>query len=486
MTSLRIGCGAGYAGDRIEPAVELAEHGRLHYLVFECLAERTIALAQQQKLRDPAKGFDPMLEERMRQVLMPCALNGTKIITNMGAANPYAAARLTASIAQSLGLGHLRIAAITGDDVLAALIELNPLVVESSRPLADYAPRLVSANAYLGAGPIVRALEQGADVVITGRVGDPAMFLAAMIHRFNWSMDDWPRLGKGTLVGHLLECAGQVTGGYFADPLCKPVQGLGRLGFPIAEVQADGSAVITKLAGSGGSVNAQTCKEQILYEVHDPSRYIQADVVADFSRVRVEEIAHDRVRVDGAWGSERTGMYKVSVGFRDRYMAEGMMSYAGAGAQARAELAAEIVKERLALRGIWPEEIRYELIGINALHGHLGDGALGQSATATGRFTPYELRLRVAAACASEAMAWDIVNEVETLYTNGPAGGGGAHRLVKEVIGVLSCLIPETAVQTQSYWFGDQAGDSAATNKAHDASESQGFPESIKERAGSA
>ncbi|NDH31930.1 MAG: acyclic terpene utilization AtuA family protein, partial [Betaproteobacteria bacterium] len=266
----------------------------------------------------------------------------------------------------------------------------------------------------------------------------------------------------------------------------KPVQGLGRLGFPIAEVQADGSAVITKLAGSGGSVNAQTCKEQILYEVHDPSRYIQADVVADFSRVRVEEIAHDRVRVDGAWGSERTGMYKVSVGFRDRYMAEGMMSYAGAGAQARAELAAEIVKERLALRGIWPEEIRYELIGINALHGHLGDGALGQSATATGRFTPYELRLRVAAACASEAMAWDIVNEVETLYTNGPAGGGGAHRLVKEVIGVLSCLIPETAVQTQSYWFGDQAGDSAATNKAHDASESQGFAESIKERAGSA
>jgi hypothetical protein len=348
-----------------------------------------------------------------------------------------------------MGLHNLRIASITGDDVLAAVLEQNPQMIESGRHLADYAPRLVSANAYLGAGPIVEALSQGADIVITGRVGDPAMFLAAMVHEFAWSMHDWDRLGQGTLVGHLLECAGQITGGYFADPLMKPVQGLGRLGFPIAEVQPDGSAVITKLAGSGGCVNEQTCKEQILYEVHDPSAYIQADVIADFSKVRVIELSPDRVLVEGATGRARTGLYKVSVGYRDRYIAEGMMSYAGPSAQARAALAADIVKERLALRGIWPEEIRYDLIGINALHGHLGQFAVEQ-----GHQEAYEVRLRVAARCSTEAMAWDLVNEVETLYTNGPAGGGGAHRLVKEVIAVVSCLLPEDLVQTQIYWFG--------------------------------
>ena len=466
MKPLRLGCGAGYAGDRIEPAVDLAERGQLDYLVFECLAERTIALAQQQKLRDPSSGFDPLLEARMRRVLLPCAVHGTKIITNMGAANPFAAAQLTAAIASELGLGQLRIAAVTGDDVLAALLEQNPSIIESGKPLSDYAPNIVSANAYLGAAPIVDALKQGADVVITGRVGDPAMFLAAIIDYYGWAMDDWEKLGCGTLVGHLLECAGQITGGYFADPVKKPVQGLGRLGFPIAEVQADGSAVITKLSGSGGHVNEQTCKEQVLYEVHDPSAYFQADVIADFSKVRVRELGYDRVLVDGASGRKRTGLYKVSVGYRDRYIAEGMMSYAGSGARARAELAADIVKERLALRGIWPEEIRYDFIGINALHGSLGENVLSQ-----GSHEPYEVRLRVAARCSTEAMAWDVVNEVETLYTNGPAGGGGAHRIVKEIIAVVSCLIPEDCVQTQTYWFGGHhevgskgRGDSASVD----------------------
>ena len=460
MKALRLGCGAGYAGDRIEPAVDLAHRGRLDYLVFECLAERTIALAQQSKLRDPEKGFDPLLEARMRSVLMPCAIQGTKIITNMGAANPFAAAKLTAAIAGELGLSHLRIAAVSGDDVLAQLLEINPTMTESGKKLSDYGPNLVSANAYLGVQPIVEALSHGADVVITGRVGDPAMFLAAMVHHFQWPMDDWDLLGQGTLVGHLLECAGQVSGGYFAEPQHKPVQGLGRLGFPMAEVDSDGSATITKLEGTGGCVTERTCKEQILYEVHDPSQYLQADVIADFSKVRVEAIGFDRVRVTGAKGKKPTGMYKVSVGIRDGYMAEGMMSYAGPGAKARAEWAADIVKERLAIRGIWPEEIRYDLVGINALHGHLGQSAATETAkhamtVSAESLCPYELRLRVAARCRSESMAWDIVNEVETLYTNGPAGGGGAHRIVKEIIAVLSCLMPADSVQTQTYWFGD-------------------------------
>jgi Acyclic terpene utilisation family protein AtuA len=214
--TVRIGSGAGYSGDRIEPAVELVEHAELDYLVFECLGERTIALAQAEKLRDPDRGYDPFLLDRMEAVLEGCARRGVKIITNMGAANPEAAARATARLARILGLNALKVAYVSGDDLHAALLA-GSLPIDGE-PLAIPEGDILSANAYLGAGPIVEALRQGADVVITGRVGDPSMFLAALVHEFGWSFDDWERLGQGTLIGHLLECAGQITGGFFADP----------------------------------------------------------------------------------------------------------------------------------------------------------------------------------------------------------------------------------------------------------------------------
>src|SRR5262245_29228067 len=283
MRTIRIGAGAGYSGDRIEPAVELAERGHLNYLVFECLAERTIALAQQARRSDPDAGYDPLLADRFNAVLRPCVANGVKIITNMGAANPAGAARAVASIARDLGLAGLRIAAVSGDDVMEAVRARDLPLVETDGRIADVADRMVSANAYLGAGPIVEALAGGADIVITGRVSDPALFLAPLMHEFGWKADDWDRLGKGTVVGHLLECAGQITGGYFADPGYKDVPNLARLGFPLADVSEDGSAVIGKLPETGGRVSLKTCKEQLLlYEVHDPARYCQPDVVADF------------------------------------------------------------------------------------------------------------------------------------------------------------------------------------------------------------
>jgi hypothetical protein len=323
MRTIRIGSGAGYSGDRIEPAVELAEKGDIQYLVFECLGERTVALAQQARMKNPDGGYDPLLEERMRAVLPICAAKGIKIVTNMGAAHPVAAARKTAEIAKSLGLASLKIAAVVGDDVLDACKARDLPIMEFDGTIKQLGNRLLSANAYLGAEPIADALTGGADIVITGRASDPALFLAPMIHAFGWAMDDWNLLGQGTVAGHLLECAGQITGGYFADPGYKDVLDLARLGFPIGEVGEDGSLVITKVEGSGGAVTAQTCKEQLLYEVHDPRRYFQPDVVADFSQVKVEEIATDRVRISGGRGTSRTDTLKVSVGYVAALLARG-------------------------------------------------------------------------------------------------------------------------------------------------------------------
>jgi hypothetical protein len=440
MRTIRIGSGAGYSGDRIEPAVELAERGDIQYLVFECLGERTVALAQQARMKNPEGGYDPLLEERMRAVLAVCAAKGIKIVTNMGAANPEAAASKTAEIARSLGLSSLKIAAVVGDDVLDACKDGDLKIMEFDGTIKQLGNRLLSANAYLGVAPMAEA-----DIVITGRASDPALFLAPMIHAFGWAMDDWNLLGQGTVAGHLLECAGQITGGYFADPGYKNVPDLARLGFPIGEVGEDGSLVITKVKGSGGAVTAQTCKEQLLYEVHDPAKYLQPDVVADFSQVTVEEIGADRVRVSGGRGTRRTDTLKVSVGYVDSYIGEGQISYAGPGALARGRLALEIVRERLKLTGVAASELRFELVGVDALHGP------GIAAHAN---EPYEVRVRVTGRTENLREAIRIGNEVETLYTNGPAAGGGAWKSARDVVAVASVLLPRELAKPQIRFVG--------------------------------
>ena len=445
MRTIRIGSGAGYSGDRIEPAVELAEKGDIRYLVFECLGERTVALAQQVRMKNPEGGYDPLLEERMRAVLPACAAKGIKIVTNMGAANPAAAARKTAEIAKSLGLSALKIAAVIGDDVLDACKERDLPIMEFEGSIKQLGNRLLSANAYLGAEPMAQALSAGADIVITGRASDPALFLAPMIHAFGWAMNDWNLLGQGTVAGHLLECAGQITGGYFADPGHKDIPDLARLGFPIGEVGEDGSLVITKVAGSGGAVTAQTCKEQLLYEVHDPTQYIQPDVTADFSRVRVEEVGKDRVRVSGGRGSKHPATLKVSVGYVDSFIGEGQISYAGPSALARGRLALEIVRERLKLTGVAASELRFELIGVDSLHG---------SQLSAHANEPYEVRVRVAGRTENLREAVRIGNEVETLYTNGPAAGGGAFKSARDVVAVASVLLPRELATPQVQFVG--------------------------------
>jgi hypothetical protein len=435
-SAYRIGAGAGYAGDRIDPALALAEHGELDALVFECLAERTIALAQLRRIRDPDHGYDPLLEERMRAVLPACSARGTTVISNMGAANPLAAGRAALAVARELGLPRLKVAVVTGDDVLPWVRANAVPLIDSDRTAADLAERLISANAYLGADALLPALASGADVVITGRVADPALFLAPLMHRFGWCADDWPTLGFGVLVGHLLECAGQVSGGYIADPGHFDVPALHALGFPLAEVHADGRAVITKLPGTGGRIDRLTCTAQLLYEIEDPARYLQPDVVADFSRVQIRELGHDRVEVQGAGGTPRPTHLKATLGHHDGFIGEGQISYAGPGAVARGRLALQVLEERLVRLGWQQHEHRAELIGADAMHGR----ALGTDRE------PYEVRVRLALRCDTRAMAERLGQEVEALYLNGPAAGGGVTMSVREVVAAASALVPRAAV----------------------------------------
>jgi len=434
MSVVRIGAGAGFQGDRLAPALDLAERGKLDYLVFECLGERTIALAQQARRNDPSGGYDPLLERRMRAVLPVCARNGTKVVTNMGAANPLGAAQHTARIARELGLTGLKVAAVTGDDVLDRIGSF--VLDETGAPAEDLGDRLVSANAYVGIDGLVTALKAGADVVICGRASDPTLFLAPLVHEFGWARDDWERLGRGVLIGHLLECAAQITGGYFADPGVKDVPDLAAVGHPLAEVGADGNATITKLQGTGGRITRATCIEQLLYEIHDPARYLQPDVVADFSSVDFQDLGTDRVGVSGATGAPATGQFKVSVGYRDGWIGEGQISYAGANCVARGQLAVEILQARLAPHRAEIFEERGELIGVNSVW----QGASRHTSAP-------EVRVRYAARCADRDTAQRVAEEVEGLYLAGPAGGGGATGMVREVLAIASTLMPAATVK---------------------------------------
>lgn len=439
MKTVRIGSGAGYSGDRIEPAAELAAKGGIKYLCLECLAERTIAIDQQARLKDPKLGYDPLLEARWEQLLPVCQKNKVTIITNMGAANPLSAMEKTREVAARLGLKGFKIAAIYGDDVVEEVKKGSFTIDETGEPVSSLGNAILSANAYVGAAPIVEALKNGADIILTGRVADPALFMAPLIYEFGWSMDDWHKMGIGTGVGHLLECAGQVTGGYYGDPGKKDVPDPARLGFPIAEVAEDGGFVITKVDGSGGLVTPHTCTEQLLYELHDPASYKTPDVTADFSRVTFQQQGKDRVAAAGFTGRERPETLKVSIGYIDSYIGEGQISYAGAGAVNRGRLALDIVKERLRIIGLAILEEKYDLIGINAMHG----AAISSSV----QCDPYEVRARVAVRVNSMREAALVANEVEALYVTGPAGGGGAMKSSRQVVAVCSTFVPRDMVK---------------------------------------
>ncbi len=434
MKNIKIGCGAGFSGDRLEPALILAEKAGLDYLVLECLAERTIALAQKQKLQNPEAGYDPFLERRISSLLPLLVKNKITLITNMGAANPIAAAKKVKTFAENAGF-KLKVAAVYGDDVLDKLSGEEP-ASETQRPIRE-SGELISANAYLGVEGILEALKQEAQIIITGRVADPSLFLAPLIHEFGWKSDN--ELGQGTVIGHLLECAGQLTGGYFMDSGRKRVPDPANLGHPFAEIESNGTATFKKVDGTGGSLCLAAVKEQLLYEVIDPFAYKTPDISANFSTVRLEQLAENVVRVSGGTGQSAPETLKVSVGYRAFFLGEGEISYTGYDAMERAVLAAEILKQRMKFED---SDIRFDFIGQDSI----------VKGKPTGKAP--EIRLRVAAKCKNMEAANLIGEEVEALYTNGPAGGGGVRKYSKEVIGIHSVYLPKDLVKPQTFLLG--------------------------------
>ncbi len=446
--TIRIGSGAAWWGDRVEPAALNAEQGKLDYLCFETMAEATVSAAQVRSRRDPSfPGYDTYLEERMRAVLPACMRQGTRIVSNQGWINPKAAAERVVELLRELGITGVKVAAVTGSLITERVLELTDRILENDEATSTLAPNLISAEAYLGAEPIVDALHNGAQIVITGRVADPSIFMAPMMYEFGWDPLDHARLGPGNGIGHLLECGAQVTGGYFSDPGFKDVPEPWNFGFPIAEVESDGSAVLTKVEGTGGAITIQTVKEQLLYEVHDPGNYLTPDVVVDFTTVTLEQVGPDRVRVSNISGKPRTPTLKVSIGCTEGYIGEDMFFYAGPGALRRATLAKRILEERFKIVKLDAEELRIDFLGINAIHGE---------ATPADAPEPYEIAVRVAARTRTREEAVKIGREVDGMAVSGIAHTGKRvpHQdRTREIIGVWSSLVAREHVPATVTYF---------------------------------
>lgn len=444
---LLIGCAAGFSGDRVDAAApvvrELIARGQSAVLIFETLAERTLALAQLARRDNPDAGFEPLLDELLRPVLADCLAHGIRIVSNFGAANPHGAARRIQQLARGLGLRAPRIAVVHGDDLSGP--EHHDLLAQCLGAAMPAEPP-VSANAYIGAEAIANALRAGADIVVAGRVADPALALGPALAHYGWALDDWDRLAGATMAGHLLECGAQVTGGYFADPGYKDVPGLAELGYPIAEIEADGSCTLFKPEGTGGRLDLHTVKEQLLYELHDPGAYLTPDVVADIREAEVLQTA-DGVRLQGVRGHARPATLKVNVCHATGWFAEGEISYAGARALGRARLAGEVLRERLRDAG----PLRVDLIGACSIFGDDEGRALAavlDQATTSTQDALRDIRLRVAIQHTDADVARRLVREVTALYCCGPAGGGGVRTGMRPRLGTVSCLVPREAVNT--------------------------------------
>ncbi|HEU5229763.1 MAG TPA: acyclic terpene utilization AtuA family protein [Ktedonobacteraceae bacterium] len=455
MKSVRIAGGLGFYGDSWQPIKASIERGNVRYVASDHLAELTLAILQKDRLRDPNLGYTrdlvPMLAD-----LLPLALpRGVKFILNAGGLNPMAARETLLAALKKFGV-KLKVGVVLGDSVLERLDELQAMGVslahmDTGEDIATVRERLLFASAYLGARPLVEALDAGADIVLTGRVADAALFLAPMMHEFRWQWDDWDKLAQGIVVGHLMECSGQATGGNFGGDW-RSIPDLAHIGYPIAEVYENGDAIISKAPGTGGCVNFDTLREQLFYEVHDPAHYLTPDVDVDMTTLHMEEIGPDQVRVSGATGRPAPATLKIVAGYEDGYMGQAMLGYAWPDALAKAQLAAEIVQQQMKEQGLRTEETLVEFIGYNSIHGPLADPAYAENLN--------EVYLRIAVRCKDKREAARLGRLLTPLGLSGPPfiGGAGGIMEPRGLLGIWPTLAPRGVIEEYVRVSVEEAG----------------------------
>jgi hypothetical protein len=430
----------------LDAPVRQVNEGPIDYLMLDYLAEVTMSIMQKQRARDPSTGYARDFVPLMREILPACVERDIRVTANAGGVNPAGCAEAVRGVARELGLaGRVKIGTVTGDDIMGRLDELLARGIElrnmdTGEPLSSVRERVQSANAYLGAWPIVEALRRGARVVITGRATDTGLTLAPLIHEFGWGETDWDRLAAGTIAGHIIECGAQVSGGN-CQYEWQTIPNLAAVGFPIVEAKPDGSFVVTKHEGTGGRVNVPSVKEQLVYEMGDPHEYITPDCVADFTTIRLEEAGRDRVRVYGIEGRPATEFLKVSISYSAGFKAVGTLVYAWPDAYAKARAADQILRARLERLGLRFDEILTEFVGANATHGPL--------AGEPSRDAP-EVQLRVGVRGPDRAAVERFTKEIAPLILTGPpavTGFAGGRPKVEEVVAYWPALIPKTEIE---------------------------------------
>jgi hypothetical protein len=440
--SIRIASGQGFWGDLQQAPFQQVTRGAIDYLMMDYLAEVTMSILQKQRMKNPDMGYARDLIDVVDQILPHLMEKNITLITNGGGVNPLAARDKIFEVAKKHGVKGLKIGVVLGDDILPRVDELladgNPMLhMENSTPMADVKHKLLSANVYTGAGPVVEALRQGAQIIITGRTTDTGLTLAPMIHEFGWSMDDWDKLASGTVAGHINECGAQASGGNFLGDW-RALPNMHDVGFPIIEAYPDGTFVVTKHKGTGGAVTRETVSEQLMYEIGDPTEYITPDCVADFSSIQLEDLGDDRVRVFGVHGKPATPFYKVSASYLDGYVAFGSLTYTAPDALEKAQAADDILRKRLELLGCSFSELRTEFVGMNACYGALASPIV-----------PNEVMLRIGARSHDKQSIERFGKEIAPLILTGPpsvTGFSGGRPKPSDVVAYFPALLKKETI----------------------------------------
>lgn len=445
VKKVRIGAGQGFYGDSINGALNMAKYGDVQYISFDTLAELTMAILQKDRQKNPDGGFTKDITVTMETLLPYVKEKGIKLITNAGGINPEGARAEVYRVAKKLGISGIKVGIATGDNIYPYLEEWEQAGVDFKQysndvPFAEVKNRLLFASAYLGAAPIVEALKGGADIVITGRTTDTAQFLAPLIYEFGWGEEEWDKLAQGILLGHLMECSGQASGGNFSGDWWN-IPNMENIGYLIAEVSEDGAAFITKPENTGGRVSVDTLKEQLLYEIHDPSTYITPDVVADFTDVRLEQIGENKVQVSGVKGRAKPPTLKTIMGYENGYMGQGLIGYSWPYAFSKAKKADEIIRKQIELNGIEVEDILTEYVGYNSIHGPLARPIDEENLN--------EIYLRVAVRTPDKKTADRFGRLFPPLSLNGPPFVGGLSGMfsVRQLLGLWSALLPRELIE---------------------------------------